>query len=166
MSNKNNEKLLKVSMWNGESIMFNVHEGYEIIGKVEVKKGDLFYLDYGRSMGVYTISGKGYESEYKYGKIISHSMPITKVLTQEEVKNLITIEINEKDFNKKNSERKKEIEPIYQEMLNLYKESVKKRNEEKIKYNKIVEDNSEKKIKETIEKMGYFFDNSLKNKIK
>lgn len=114
-----NKNEMRYYIWNSdEDLMANVNtevqlpDGgrlYTCIGKLAIKKGDAISYDHGRSMGVNTMSGKGYESEFKFGRVVLHGGPLALVLNQEQSQHVKFIETSQEEFNAKVSSQKERI---------------------------------------------------------
>lgn len=143
-------------IWNSdEDLMANVNSEVKLpdggklhtkIGKVAIKKGDAVCLDYGRSMGVYTMSGRGYESEFKHGKISLHGCPAYLVLEQTQSQNIKYCETTTEEFNAKIENQKNRIAPEIESLKDIFIfEEMKRRSEAKSR-----KEESDKKTKEKI----------------
>ena len=70
------------------------------IGHIELEPGTLVSLTHGQEFLNYTRSGKAYESEFPYGKIIAFSIPASVVLQRKDVEKLTTMMFEKNDAEK------------------------------------------------------------------
>lgn len=90
------------------------------IGQVAIKKGDALYFDHGRSMGVNTRSGKGYEAEFKYGKVILHGSPVSLVLEQGQDNFVKPVDTTKEEFDAKVENQKARIAPEINNLKDVF----------------------------------------------
>lgn len=99
------KKDVNYHIWNDEPIQADYYTNVEFpqggsiytsIGKVTIEKGDAVYLDYGRSLIQYTMSGKGPQAEFPYGKVQLHGVPASVVLN--ESKNTMFVKSTQEEF--------------------------------------------------------------------
>lgn len=83
------KKEVNYHVWNDEPIQAQYFTNIQLphggqinanIGAITIEKGDVIYLDHGRSMMEYTRSGKGYVAEFPFGKIHLHGVSSSVVL--------------------------------------------------------------------------------------
>ena len=86
-----NNNTITYHIWNDEPIKACYYAEIQLpnssklntnIGEITIEKGDAIYIDYGRSVMEYTRSGKGYRSEFLYGKIQLHGVSASVVLDE------------------------------------------------------------------------------------
>lgn len=86
-----NKKEVNYYTWNDEPIEANYYAEINLpnggrlhtnIGKINIEKGDVIYIDYGSSLMEYTRSGKGPQAQYPYGKIQLYGIPASIILNE------------------------------------------------------------------------------------
>lgn len=128
---------------------------YTSIGKIFIEKGDAVYLDYGRSLIQYTMSGKGPQAEFPYGKIQLHGNPASVVLNQS--KNIQFVKSSKEVFDdliKKQTERVNKNIP---ELKNNYIKKYMEKLEESKKLLQQAEVNKQKTLAKALAEMESFF---------
>jgi hypothetical protein len=70
------------------------------IGHIELEPGTLVSLTHGQEFLNYTRSGKAYESEFPYGKIIAFAIPASVVLQKNDPEKLTTMIFEKNDAEK------------------------------------------------------------------
>ncbi len=127
------------------------------IGKIEIKKGDALYLNYGASRQVYTRSGKGYESEYPHGRVSLHGCPIGVTLTLEESQNVKQISATRAEFEAQIETQKQRTEPLINQLASRYVEDENIRRKERVEAQAKAKVQREKMIADALDKMDQFF---------
>lgn len=146
MANVNTE----VDLPNGGHVRAN-------IGKVAIKKGDALYFDHGRSMGVSTRSGQGYESEFKYGKVILHGSAVSLVLDQEQSQFVKPVESSKEEFEEKTKAQTARIEPEINNLKDVFIFNETQRMADAKKAKKENEQKNKDKVKNAVNQMSEFF---------
>jgi hypothetical protein len=127
------------------------------IGQIEIQKGDALYLDYGASRQVYTRSGKGYESEYVYGRISLHGCPIGVTLTSEESQHVKQVSATRLEFESQISLQKQRTDPLINQLASKYVEAENIRRKERVEAQAVAKVQREKMIADALDKMDQFF---------
>ncbi len=136
------------------------------IGQIEIQKGDVVYLNYGASRQVYTRSGKGYESEYPYGRITLHGCPVGVELTLEESQNVKQDSSTNAEFEAKVASQKQRIEPFINNLASQYVQSENIRRAERVESQAKAKVQREKMIADALEKMDQFFNRNREQETK
>ncbi len=128
---------------------------YDSIGTITIEKGDVIYLDYGRSLIEYTRSGKGYAAEFPFGKIHLHGVPSSVILDKtHEVRFTKSLE---KEFNELIKKQKERIDTFIPQMKETYISNYMTQLEiNKENYNSI-EKQRKVKVSHALEQMEAFF---------
>jgi hypothetical protein len=127
------------------------------IGQIEIQKDDFLYLNYGAERQVYTRSGRGYESEYPYGRITLHGCPIGVTLTLEESQNVKQSSSTRAEFEAQVASQKQRIEPFVNKLVSQYVEAENIRRKERVEAQAKAKVQREKMISDALEKMDQFF---------
>ncbi len=164
MNNQNDE--VRYHTWNGPNIKaktsteVKLPDGsvlYSQIGEIEIQKGDAVWLDYGRSMGVYTRSGRGYESEFKYGRIVLHGCPVGVQLEEGQAQNATFTTSTKQEFDAIVEKQKERIAPQVEELKDIFiMQEVKRRIEAKA-YREAAEVRRKEMLKGALNQMNEFF---------
>lgn len=151
-------------IWDDEDIQLNYYslvklpnggQINDVIGNITLKKGDFVSIDFGRSLIKYTMSGKGPESEYPFGKVNLLGVPASIVLNKSYKK--IYSEDTEENINLFMKKQKEKIDNLVPEMLENYVSNYMK-NLEIQKNAKIEFDKKQKeKIQNALSQMESFF---------
>lgn len=117
-------------VWNSEEdLMANVNTEVVLpdgarfttnIGQLAIKKGDALYFDHGRSMGVSTRSGQGYELEFKHGKVILHGSSVSLILNQEQSQFVKAVDSSKEEFDAKVEAQKNRIAPEIENLKDVF----------------------------------------------
>jgi hypothetical protein len=160
------DKAARYHVWTSdEELMANVNveiklpdggQLYTKIGQLAIKKGDALYLDHGRSMGVYTMSGRGYEAEFKFGKVTLHGCPVYLELNQEQAKNVKYVETPREEFDAKTSAQKDRISSQIDELKDVFIFNEMERRAKARKLQVEAEERRKAQVKDAVEKMGQF----------
>ncbi len=127
------------------------------IGKVEIIENDLLYLDYGANRQVYTRSGKGYESEYPYGRVSLHGCPIGVTLTAEQSQHVKKFSSTRAEFELMISQQQKRVEPLINQLASEYVAQENIRRKQRVEEQILAKQRREKMISEALDKMDKFF---------
>lgn len=164
MKNQNDE--INYHIWNGPNIKGKTYTEVQLpdgsvlhsqIGEIEIQKGDAVWLDYGRSMGVYTRSGRGYESEFKYGRIVLHGCPVGVELEPGQAQNATHTTSTRKEFENIIEKQKERIAPQVEELKDIFiMHEVKRRIEAKAA-NEAAEVRRKERLSNALNQMEAFF---------
>jgi hypothetical protein len=127
------------------------------IGKVAIKKGDALYFDYGRSMGVSTRSGQGYESEFKHGKVVMHCGSASLILEQEHTQFVQPVTTSKEEFDEKVKTQKARIAPEIENLKDIFIFEETQRRTEARRVKAENEQNNKDKIKNAVNQMSEAF---------
>ncbi len=153
-------------VWEGEDLLADVTTTvtfpnggttYTKIGQLAIQKGDAIYFDFGRSMGVSTRSGKGYESEFKYGKVILHGCPVDIVLKEGETQFAKQAESSKEEFDAKVAQQKARIDSQIGNLTDIYIFEETQRRAEAKKLKAEAEQRNKDKVKNAVNQMSEFF---------
>lgn len=159
-------------IWDSEQdLMVNVNTQVDLpygarltanIGQVAIKKGDALYLDYGRSMGVNTRSGRGYESEFKHGKVIVHGVGASLELEQEHTQFVKPVTTSSDEFKAKVDAQTARLVPEIENLKDLFIFAETQRRTEAKRLKDEAEKRNKEIVKDAVNKMSEAF--SQKNK--
>jgi hypothetical protein len=163
--NQENKKA-QYHIWDGEDLLADVTtnvtfpnggSAYTKIGQLAIQKGDAIYLDFGRSMGVRTMSGNGYESEFKHGKVVLHGCPVHIVLQQGQTQFAKPAESTREEFDAKVAEQKARIEPQIANLTDVYifEETQRRAEAKRVKAENDAKNKA--KVQGAVDKMSTFF---------
>lgn len=163
-----NNKEVEYRIWEGPLLKADVYVDVKLptggimyganIGQLEIKHGDALYLDHGRSMGVHTMSGKGFEAEYQYGKVTLHGCPVVVVLqNSEQNRNAKYVHSSKKDFESLVVKQKERVAPQIEKLKEKFIfDELARRSEKKAREEESKKQNQDK-IQEAVGKMESFF---------
>jgi len=163
--NQENKKA-QYHVWDGEDLLADVTTSVTFpnggtshtkIGQLAIKKGDAIYFDYGRSMGVSTRSGQGYESEFKHGKVVLHGCPVHVVLKEGETQFAKPVDTSKEDFEAKIAQQKERIIPEIANLTDLYIFEETQRRAEAKKKKAETEAKNKEKVKNAVSQMSEAF---------
>lgn len=159
-----NNKKFSYYIWDDEDIQLNYYslvklpnggQINDVIGNITLKKGDFVSIDFGRSLIKYTMSGKGPEPEYPFGKVNLLGVPASIVLNKSYKKTYS--EDTEENINLFMKKQKEKIDNLVPEMLENYVSNYMKKLEIQ-KNAKIESDKKQKeKIQNALSQMESFF---------
>ena len=141
-------------IWDDEDIQLNYYslvklpnggQINDLIDNITLKKGDFVSIDFGRSLIKYTMSGKGPEPEYPFGKVNLLGVPASIVLNKSYKK--IYSEDTEENINLFMKKQKEKIDNLVPEMLENYVSNYM----QKLEIQKKAKIESDKKQKEKIQ---------------
>ena len=151
-------------IWNDEDIQLDYHslvklpnggQVNDVIGKITLTKGDAVSIDFGRSLIKYTMSGKGPEPEFPFGRISLLGTSTSKVLNEKYL--TIYSENSQDNLNKiilKQKERVDNLIPVMMEQyISKYMENLEIQKKAKIESDK----KQKEKIQEALSQMENFF---------
>ena len=135
-------------IWDDESIELNYYSNVKLpnggqindsIGTITLKKGDIVSIDFGRSLMKYTISGKGPEPEFPFGRVVLLGVPASKILNKK-YKTIYTedLQSNVNDLAKKQKDNIDNLVPMMTENYIInYMDKLEKQKLAKIEAEKI-----------------------------
>lgn len=168
---KNTQKEFSYHIWNGPDLKASAYGEVQLpdgavvhgkIGDINIKKGDVLYLDYGRSMGVYTRSGKGYESEFKYGKVTLHGCPVAVELKPGENQHLSNVISTKEDIEPSIKKQQERVNPQINEIKDLFIFHEVKRRQEIKAAREASEQKRKERIQDAVSQMDAFFNRPKK----
>ena len=128
-------------LWEGEDLKANCYHNvtlpngdsiHGLIGQVEIQKGDALTITHGRNFQVYTMSGKGYEAEFPYGRAGMYGLPVSAVLNAEDRSKIKFVTTSEEEFDKKVEAQKERVKPQMLDLIDVFiLDTLKKREEAK-----------------------------------
>ena len=168
---KTNPKEINYYVWTGESLLATCNHDvtmpggghiYGSIGQIKIVDGDFLSVDYGRSLMVYTPSGKGYEAEFPYGKVTLAGTPAYCVLDGKNRQQIQLVQGTQEDFNAGVKKQQQRIEPEMVELIKVF--IVDKLNKQKKQQeNLVIQKNKQKDlVANALEKMNKIFSPSRK----
>lgn len=163
---KTNPKEINYYVWTGQDLLATCNHDvtmpggghiYASIGKIKIVEGDVLSVDYGRSLMVYTRSGKGYEAEFPYGKVTLAGTPAYCVLDGQNRQQINLVQGTQDEFNAGIKKQQKRIEPEMVELINSFVVDALKR-QQKQKEDLVEQKKRQKNLVENaVEKMEQFF---------
>ena len=127
------------------------------IGKLAIKKGDALYFDHGRSMGVSTRSGQGYESEFPHGKVVLHGSGASLILDQEQSKFVKAVDSSKEEFDAKVEAQKTRIAPEIENLKDVFIFEETQRRTEAKRAKAETEQRNKEKVKNAVNQMSAAF---------
>jgi hypothetical protein len=127
------------------------------IGKLAIKKGDALYFDHGRSMGVSTRSGKGYESEFPHGKVVLHGSGVSLILEQDQSKFVKPVDSSKEEFDAKVEAQKTRITPEIENLKDVFIFEETQRRSEAKRVRAENEQRNKDKVKNAVNQMSAAF---------
>jgi len=132
-----------------------------VVGELNIKSGDAVYLDFGAIRMVYTRSGKGYESEFTYGRMSLQGCPVSIVLTKENSPYVQLIKGTEQEqkpvFEALVEKQKERIKPEIEELKDVFLFNELKRKNELKKSSEAQEIKRKEKLNGALEQLDAFF---------
>ncbi len=141
----------------GTAILKDGGQVHGKIGQIEIIKGDAIHLNYGASRQVYTRSGKGYESEFLYGRATLHGCPVGVVLTQEQSSFAKITESSKEDFDNQVKKQSLRTEPLINKITEEYVNIESQRRKEKADFAKVAEEKRKSMILNALNQMEEAF---------
>lgn len=159
-----NNKKVYFYVWNDEDIQLDYYslvklpnggQINDVIGKITLKKGDLVSIDFGRSLIKYTISGKGPEPEFPFGRVCLLGTPTSKILD----KKYLTLyqEDYQENLDKVITKQKEKIDNLVPLMMEEYVSKYMDNLEIQKKYKIEAEKRQKEKIQSALSQMESFF---------
>lgn len=122
-------KQISCYQWTGPAQMANFHyevnmpngaRSYETIGQIMIEPGDLITIDYGRSVPVYTQSGRGFESEFIYGRANVCGVSANVELTEQTSKCVKPFSTSKEQFDEMVKNQQSRITPVADLLLGVF----------------------------------------------
>lgn len=163
---KTTHKDINYHVWTGENLAAKCYHDLQMpdgsrvqgeIGKINIVAGDVLSVDYGRSLMVYTRSGKGYKAEFPYGKVTLSGTPVFAVLDGNNKEQISLVTCTQDEFNASVKKQQKRIEPEMTALIKIFiidaMDKKKKQKEDAVVQNK----KQKEIVSEALEKMKVFF---------
>lgn len=157
-------KEVNYHVWEDDSLEANYYSNiqlpnggqvYACIGKTTIEKGDVVYLDYGRSLMEYTRSGKGYAAEFPFGKIHLHGVPCSVIL--DKTHEVRFTKSSEKEFNELIKKQKERIDKFIPQMKEIFISKYMTQLEINKENHNSIENQRKVKVIHALEQMEAFF---------
>lgn len=168
---KTASKEINFHVWTGEPLLAICNHDvtmpggghiYGSIGQVNIVEGDVLNIDYGRNMMVYTRSGKSFEAEFPYGKVVLGGTPAYCVLDGKNRVQISLVKGTQDEFNLAIKKQQKRIEPEILELIKVFTINALEKQKEQKEEQKIQNKKQKEIISTTLEKMEKFFKPSKK----
>lgn len=168
------EKDATYHIWEGEDLKAKAYANVELpdggvlhqalVGEIEIKKGDALYLTHGSERQVYTRSGRGYESEFPYGRVTLHGVAAGVVLTAENGKFAKITTTPREDFDAQIETQKARVNPQIEELKDVFIFQEVERRQKAKEHAVIAEAKRKEKIQGALSQMEAFFGTPKKMK--
>lgn len=152
-------------VWQGDDLPASVSAEYTtgnggravgVVGKLPIKNGDVVSLDYGANRQVYTHSGRGYENQYKHGRMARFGGGAIEL----DAKTAVFIKsetATQEVFDSLVKKQKEESAPLIAQLVVQHEADVKIRFEQTVIQNKKNEEQRKQKVSSALDQMETFF---------